>query len=454
MRIQNTPYQQLKQSKVGTFVRENKLMTGVASVGGSIVVAGGAVQSEAFAKVAQYAIVPAAAATVAAVGALAAHDAIVNDFGEHNVRGGFKLAAGTTAALGGAQVIGLAYDIPYLDRALTGPLGKVFDNGQAVLGVGVGVGAAAAGKFAIGEFQKAASGENKARHIALGIAGAGGAVAGALGSAELLGRNFNIAGLDRAFTATVETLASSGAAAVGAGVLVAGGGAVLAGEAVKSGNDFLAVAEGMTAVSAGLGGIQLAGHGLGLKATEGLLTHHMDLVGSTAVSAFGAALLKDGVQREGFTATRGLELAAGAAMVPGGGALAAASLGFGKAAEALGRTAGFAGSLGLGVTAAALAKNAVEAGKQGHVGSAAGYGTLAAGTASAALWAGGESLGIDAISKLGAKVAEHTVEPVVEHVVVPTARFLFENPVAGAVVLAAGVGAYLYFRSQKPEGGE
>ncbi len=453
MRIQNTPYQQLKQSKVGTLVRENKLMTGVAGVGGSIVVAGGAAQSEAFAQVARYAVVPAAAATVAAVGALAAHDAVVNDFGDHNVRGAFKLAAGTTAALGGAQVIGLSYDIPYLDRALTGPLGKVFDNGQAVLGAGLGVGAAAAGKFAFSEFQKAGSGENKARHLALGVASTGAAAAAALGSAELIGRNFNIAGLDQAFTATVNTLASSGAAAVGAGVLVAGGGAVLGGEALKGGNDFVRVAEGMGAVAAGLGGVELAGHGLGLKATEGLLTRHMDLVGSTAVSAFGAVLVKDGLQREGLSATRALELGAGAAMVPGGGALAAASLGFSKAAEGLGRTAGVAGAIGLGLTAAALGKDAVDAGKEGRLGSALGLGTLAAASASAGLWAGGESLGIDAISKLGSKVAEHTVEPVFEHIVMPTAQFLFENPVAGGVVLAAGIGAYIYFRNQKPEGG-
>ena len=63
----NTPYQQLKNSKFGTIVRENKVLTGVAATAGTVVLAGAAAQSEAFANVARYGVVPAAGLGLATV---------------------------------------------------------------------------------------------------------------------------------------------------------------------------------------------------------------------------------------------------------------------------------------------------------------------------------------------------------------------------------------------------
>ncbi|MFA5509158.1 MAG: hypothetical protein WC423_27295, partial [Vulcanimicrobiota bacterium] len=128
--IKETPYQKIKNSKIGRSVRDHKVGAGAASVAASAVIAGGAFQSDTFARVARYGIVPAAGTGVAVLGAAAVHDAVVNDVGENNAKATAKIALGTAAALGGTQVVGMAFDLPILDRAFTG---VVFDHGQALL---------------------------------------------------------------------------------------------------------------------------------------------------------------------------------------------------------------------------------------------------------------------------------------------------------------------------------
>jgi hypothetical protein len=454
MKVQRTPYQKIKASKPAQVVRENKLVTGLATAGAAVVVAGGAAQSAAFANVAQYGIAPAVGAGLAAFGAAAAHDAVVNDIAERPVFGTAKFVGGAAAALGGAQVVGLAYDIPGLDRALTTPLSKLAENGQAVLGLAVSGGGVAAGKFAADKFQQAfAAGENRTRNVALGTAAATTSAAAVLGGAELVGRNFSIPVVDQALTGTVRALASGGAGSVAAGTLLTGGAAQLGAEALKNfrkgGNDLLTAVEAMGAVTAGLGGVQLAGHGLGLQATQGLLTEHAPVVASTGASALGLALTRTSVKSMGETGLRPLNslgLAAGAAMIPAGAAGAAAALGLHEAAELFGRSAGTAAGLGLGVATAALGKQAVESAKHGQVLHTAGYGLAAAGTATGALFAVGESLNIPVMREASRKVLSSTLEPAFEHVISPATEFLFTHPVAGGAVLALGVGGYLYAR--------
>lgn len=454
MKVQPTPYQKFKASKPAQLVRENKLVTGLASAGAAVVVAGGAAQSQAFANVAQYGIAPAVGAGIAAFGAAAAHDAIVNDIGERPVFGTAKFVGGTAAMLGGTQIVGLAFNIPMLDRALTTPLSKLADNGQAVLGLAVGGGGVAAGKFAADKFRAAlAGGENRTRNIALGAAAATTSAAAVLGGAELIGRNFSIPVVDQALTGTVKALASGGAGSVAAGTLLTGGAAQLGAEAVKNfqkgGNDLLTVVEAMGAVTAGLGGVQLAGHGLGLGATQGLLTEHAPVVASTGASALGLALARTSLKslREtGLRPLNSLALAAGAAMIPAGAAGAAAALGLHEAAELFGRSAGATAGLGLGVATAALGKKAVESAQNAQLLHTAGYGLAAAGTATGSLFAVGESLNIPIMREASRKVLSSTLEPAFEHIISPGTEFLFTHPVAGGAVLALGVGGYLYAR--------
>ncbi|MBT9581825.1 hypothetical protein IV102_00655 [bacterium] len=450
----NTPYQQLKSSKLGTIVRENKIVTGLATAATGVVLAGGAAQSQAFAQVAQYGIAPAVGVGVATVSALMAHDAVVNDFSERPLLGAAKLATGVVGTLGGAQVVGLAYDIPGLDRALSTPLGKVFENGQAVLGAGVVGGGLAAGKFALDKFSKAAEvSEYRSRNLALGAVATATSATALLGGAELIGRNFEVPVMDQALTGTVRALSSGGVGSVLGGTLLAAGAAQLGNEAIanfrKGGNDLITVAEGMGAVSAGLGGIQLAGHGFGLKATEGLLTEHAPLVASAALSGLGLAATRtslNSIKQSGLKPLNSLGMAAGVAMIPGGLAAASASLGWNQAAETLGRGAGALAGLGLGVSSYALGRRAFEEGQQGKLINAAGYGLGATASATASLAVVGESLNVPVLKQASRKILSSTLEPLMDHVLEPSARFLFNHPVAGGAALAVGVGGYLYAR--------
>ena len=455
----NTPYQQLKQSKLGKIVRENKVLTGVAATAGSVVLAGAAAQSQAFAKVAQYGVVPAAGLGLATVSALAAHDAVVNDLPDRPFKGSAKLAAGVAGSLGGLQIVGASLDIPVLDQALTTPLNKALDNGQGILGLAVAGGGLVAGKFAVQRFQAAAQGDSKARNLSLGVASAVTSAAATLGGVELIGRNFQVPVMDKALTGTIEALSAGGLGAVAGGTLLAGGGVQLASEAVqnfkKGGNDFVTLAEGMGAVTAGLGGVQLAGHGLGLKATEGLLTEHGELMLATALTGSGASALRTSlkdIQKSGLGTINSLGLTASAGLIPGGLAVAADSLGMQAASRFLGDSAITGLGLGLGVTSFALGRSAVNSAREGDLMNAAGEGLASATLGAGGLFTVGAGAHIPGLETAGRKVLQATVEPFWDHVVTPSAQFLFNNPLAGGACIALGVGGYLaarYHRSQQ-----
>lgn len=455
----NTPYQQLKHSKFGKIVRENKVLTGVATGAGTVVLAGAAVQYPALAKVAQYGVAPAAGLSLATVSALAAHDAVVNDLPERPFKGTAKLAAGVAGTLGGLQMVGMSLSIPVLDQALTTPLGKLADHGEAVLGAAVAGGGLAAGNFAVKRFKAAAQGESRSRNLALGVASAVTSAAATLGGAELIGRNFQIPVVEKALTGTIEALSTGNVGAVTAGTLLVGGGAQLASEALqnfrKGGNDFVTLAEGMGAVTAGLGGVQLAGHGLGLKATEGLLTQHGELVLATALTGSGVSALRTSVkemQKAGIRPLNSLGLTAAAGLIPGGLAVAADTVGL--PTGILGDVALAGVGLGMGLTGYAVGRSAVESAQQGDLMNAAGKGLASATLAAGGLGAVGYGTHIPGLEQAGRKILQNTVEPFWDHVVVPSAQFLFNNPLAGGACLALGVGGYLaarYHRSQQDQ---
>lgn len=455
--LKNTPYQQIKNSPAGKFVRENKLATGAVALGGAIVLAGGAAQSDTVAKIAEYGVIPAVGAGMAVVGFAAAHDAIVNDLGQRNGLAAAKLTAGSLSGLAGLQIVGMSYAIPVLDRALTGPLEALSEHGLAVLGGGVAGGGIAAGALAAREFKQALTSDHKARHAALGTAASLGSVGGLLGGGELIGRQYGIAGLDRALTGTVEKLSQSPAAAVAGGALLVAGAGVLGAEAVgnlkNGGHDLLTVAEGMGAVSAGLGGLELIGHGAKVPGLQGLLTHHGSTVGAAALTLSGLAVGRmalRGIQQNGLGLQNSLALGTAATMVPGGLLWGASSLGLPTSALSTGTQLGL--GAGMALTSVALGKGAVRAAREGDVASAAFQGLAGAGTAAGSLLTVGDALGIQAISHLGEELAKHTIEPFTEHVLWPTARFLYQNPLAGAAILATGLGIYLYVKHKQQQG--
>ncbi|MHB2016240.1 MAG: hypothetical protein ACYCW6_04765 [Candidatus Xenobia bacterium] len=455
--MQVTPYQRIKNSVPGRFVRQHPVLSGMAAVGSGIVVAGGAARSPAFSSVAQYGLAPAAGAGAAVLGASMIQDALVNDLHDHKARAAGKLAAGSALTLGGAQTIGTAWHVPVLDSALTWPLEQAFNHGLAITGAGVLGGGVAAGAFAWHRFGAAkASAEHRGANVALGIVGSAGSLGGVLGGTELMARDFGFHGLDHVFTATINALSQSPAAALGGGALLAGGSAVLAGEALdnfrKHGNDILTVAEGMGAVTTGLGGLELAGHGLGIHAAQGLLTHNLDTLGSVALAAEGAALTREAahsMRQHGLGVGNSLALTAGLSAIPGGAALGLQSFHLAQAADLMGRASGAGAGVGLGFASAALVKHAMKSAREGEVANAAAAGTGAAITATGSLLTVGESLHIPAVTHLAHQMGDHVVGPLFDHVISPAGHFLYANPVLGAAIIVAGVGAAAWLYGKK-----
>lgn len=457
----DTPYQKLKASTIGRFVDDNKVLTGGASAATAVVVAGAANKSDAFARVAEKGILPAVGAGAAGMGAALVHDAVVNDLGENNGKAAAKIAGGAVMTAGGAEVIGRSFNIPVMKHALTKPVEKLVKNSQTVLGAGVIAGGAVAGKFAVDSFKKAATeSDNKLRNGALGTAATLASTTAVLGGAELIGRQHGIKYMDRALTGTIKKLSTNGVGTTAAGVALVGGAGVLAHEAVKNvekgGNDFVTVAEGMAATTAALGGAELIGHGLKVEKLKGALTKNAQAVGGVALTGVGAAAVKaslEDIKEKGLKPLNAAGLAAGGAAVPGGVAITLAGVGAEKAAEIAGRSAGVVGGVGLGAAAVALGKNAYDAAKEKKAGVAAVSGVASAAAATGGLYLVGKSANIPALAKLGETIGKVTVKPVVEHVIQPAGKFLYQNPVVGGVIVAGavGTGAYLYYRKNKAE---
>lgn len=451
--IKQTPYRKILNSKAGKLVKNNKILTGTASVLGTAAVAGGAFQSQAFADVARYGIVPVVGAGVSTLGAAAVHDAFVNDVGRNNLKATGKILVGSGATLAGAEMVGMAYDIPLLEDAFSG---IVFDHGQSLIGGGLLIGAAIGAKQAAKQFKKAAEGDNKIVSAAIGTGAAAASVGAGLAGAEAIGSDLKIPVMDKALTGTIEFLAQSPASAVVGGGLLAAGAVVAGGQAVKNlksdGNHYATAALASGAAAGGLGGIELAGHGLGLEATQGLFTNNADIVGSLSLSGLGAATAGhayNNIKKKGLTPTRALQLTGGASATVGGASLAALSVSANGLADALGNGTAVVAGAGLGYSAYAFGKAAAESAKKGKYTAAAFHGTGAFASAAGGLAAVGEGLGIDALQEAGRAISKHTVEPIFEHVVMPSLEFFFENPVIGGIGLAAGVGAFAYVNWNK-----
>jgi hypothetical protein len=267
----------------------------------------------------------------------------------------------------------------------------------------------------------------------------------------LIGRDLQIKGLDRALTGTIEFLAGTPAASVVGGGLLVGGAVVAGSQAFKNlreqGNDYASAALLSGAAAGGLGGLELAGHGLGVEASRGLFTANAPLLGSLSVSAFGGAVAKHAggkILKDGLTPWRALSATAGASTTVGGLAFAASSLEAFGVSRLLTDGSKVVAGAGLGLSSFAFGKSAVEAAKDRKFGTAAFHGVGAAATAAGGLTALGSGLGIEALESAGSKLVRHTLEPVTEHVLMPTLQFLFENPVIGGLGLAAAVGGFAY----------
>lgn len=292
--LKNTPYQRIKNSPPGQFVRDNQLLTAGATAASALVIAGGAAKSQAFKKIAEKGIVPAAGAGVSAFGGSLVHDAIVNDLGRHNGRAAGKGAIGTVLALGGAEVVGRSYDVPVLRQALSGPVEQAIKHAKWT-------GTAVAGGAALGGGALVVDGLKDVGHSnGKAAAKIGGGTLIAAGSAEAIGRMHDIPVLKELVSKPLAKVAERGQSILGVGVaaggVAAGGFAANRFRKAASGdnpvvNGALGVGSTLTSAAAVLGGAELVGRDLGIKYMDQALSGPVRFLARNGVGATAAGTL-------------------------------------------------------------------------------------------------------------------------------------------------------------------
>ncbi|MBM3270259.1 MAG: hypothetical protein FJZ01_21705 [Candidatus Sericytochromatia bacterium] len=287
--IKNTPYQAIKNTAAGKFVRDNKITTAGAVLGSALVVAGGAAKSEAFRKIAEKGIVPAVGAGVAGLGATMVHDSFVNDFGKgHNARGTGKAFLGTAMALGGTEIVGRIYDIPVAKQALSKPVSTAYKAIDGIFGKhwatvgGVALAAGGAGVLGTSVASAAKDGPDGLNVFGIG-AGATMLPAGAAVLAHTAGQK-----------AIAETAGKAAGAIGGAGLAAWGVNRGFAAvESVKAGKVFPTMGNATLAVTATGGGVLLAGQALGIKSIERLGSKILTPIAEHVLQPVGEFFLKN-----------------------------------------------------------------------------------------------------------------------------------------------------------------
>ena len=151
--------------------------------------------------------------------ALLAEDAVQSFKEGSTIKGGAQALGATVAGLGGVELIGRQYNVPYAKEALSATGDFIGENAMAMGGTA----AAAGGAFAI---KKGVEEIMEGNTLKGGAIAAGGAI-GVLGGAELVGRQFNVPVLKEALTGPAKAVFTSkgGLMASGAAVALTGAGA-------------------------------------------------------------------------------------------------------------------------------------------------------------------------------------------------------------------------------------
>lgn len=380
--------------------------------------------------------------------ALLAEDAVESFKEGSTFKGSAETLGAAVAGLGGVELVGRQYNVPYAKTALSSTTRFLGDNAMAVGGGLAATGGAVAIKKGVEEIMDG----NTAKGAAIA---AGGAV-GVLGGAELVGRQFNIPVMKEALTGVPKALLSSKAGLTTAGSLVSMTGVGAAADGVRrlttqSGilNDALGVAEVTAGVTAATGGVSLVGMATGNEMLKRALPESMEYVGAAASLGAAAALGKytvksvaeDGVGLINAATGTGAALAA-----LGGVQMVGDKLGVAVADKAFSKGWQPVVGVGLGVAAFKLGSNAVGEFKEGNMLNAAGQAGLSFMSAAGSAALIGDGLNIPVLDKFGTK----TLEFVGENVLEPVFSFAAKNPVLtlGAVAVAGGAGAYAYYKNK------
>lgn len=399
-----------------------------------------------------------AGATLACLGAAAAHDAMINDWSSHRGQAGAKLTTSTLVSLGGTEVVGRAYNIPVAKQVLSHTVKTLLENAQTLLGTGLIAAGVKAGHTALQQGRSAIGQTNTRtlnglRAIGAGVSGAFASLAGT----QLIGQQHDIPYADQALTQTLKTLASSDTLIGTTGAALTGGAIIGADQTLKnlkqSGNPFISAALACGSLVAGLGGIELVGQAAQLEQTQGLLTNNAPALQGLCLGAVGLAWLshvRQRIQQDQLTGTRGLEVSAGAAATLSGFALAAEDASTALSTH-LGTASAISVSGGLALATVGFGKQLQAALNHDKPEAVALNGALATLAAVGSLFILGDAVNSPMINKLGEALQSHTLEPLMRQFVTPALNYLYDNPIAGGFLMMAGAAALLHLRRAPDE---
>ncbi|MGV3524553.1 MAG: hypothetical protein ACO1RX_10020 [Candidatus Sericytochromatia bacterium] len=324
--------------------------------------------------------------------------------GDHYIAVGAGALVGGTAAVAGVAKI--ADQVPAIANALEFAFVK---NGRLLAG-SVSLGAAAMlAEDAVQSFKEGSSVKAGAQTLGAAITG--------LGGVELVGRQYNIPGANRALSKTLDFAGDNAKAMVGGVAAVGGAAAIKKGvEEIRDGNTVKGAAIAAGGAVGVLGGAEMVGRQFDIPVMKEALTGPAKAVFTSkggmaatggAIGLTGAGAMADGVRR--LTTEKGLvndiigaaEVTAGVTAVSGGTSLVGMAIGNEKLKQALPENLQLVGAAGALATAAVLGKHTVESVKENGIT----LGNTATGTGAALAALGGVELVADRFNIPGASSA-------------------------------------------------
>ncbi len=369
-----------ENTKAGTFIGDNALLVGAGTlVGGAAGVSGAVKLADKFPavnKALEFAFVDNGKLLGGAVSlgasAMLAEDAVASfkegDHGKAAAEGAGALITG----LAGTELVGRQYNIPVLNQAISYPVKKAYEHGQAILGAGLGAGGAALIKDGIDNLKEG--------NTVLGGAELAGGSLATLGGAELIGRQYNIPGVKNALSTPAKWVGDNVKAVTG--VVAVGGGAAAIAKGVsdvKEGKKLQGGAEIAGGVVGVLGGTELVGRQYNIPVAREALTGSAKAIftskggiiaGGVVAAGAGLAAGADGIRR--MTTQKGVlndaigvaEVTAGVAGATGGASLIGLATKNEKLMRAFPENLPILGGVALMGTAAALTKFTIEDAKE------------------------------------------------------------------------------------------
>ncbi|HEY9843053.1 MAG TPA: hypothetical protein V6D23_21475 [Candidatus Obscuribacterales bacterium] len=325
------------KTKEGTFIGDNALIVGAGTlVGGAAAVSGAVKLADKFPaveKALDFVFVQNGKLVGGGAGlgtaAILSEDAVASfqegDKGKAAAEAGGALITG----LGGAELVGRQFNIPVLNHALSTPVKKAWEHGEAIAGTGLVAGGAFALKDGVSNLKEG--------NTVLGGAELAGGTLAVLGGAEMVGRRYDIPVVKQALSTPAKWVGDNVKAVTG---VVAVGGGIAAGvkgvKDISDGKKLQGGAELAGGVVAVLGGTELVGRQYNIPVMREALTGTAKaiftskggvLVSGGAVAASGLAAGADGVRR--LTTQKGVindaigvaEVTAGVAGATGGASL-------------------------------------------------------------------------------------------------------------------------------------